>query len=141
MQLSVVYRSVVCLSLLVCASACQNLNGSLNRQELTWLSLHAVDVTQTLSASGDPCYKESAWLTERLIGEHPNEAEVVAWGVGTAIAHWWIGKTLKKNDAPKWLQNFWSYTTIAHTGYTVLNNHGNGVRPFSENQSVSGCGV
>ena len=92
-----------------------------------------------LNASKDPCYKEAAWLTQKLIGEQPSDAQVVAWGIGTAVAHWWIGKTLKEHDAPRWLQNFWSYTTIAHSSYAVINNHQNGVRAFNDNQSVDGC--
>jgi len=61
-------------------SGCQ----SMGRDEMTWQMLHAMDVAQTLNAASDPCYKEDAWLTKRLIGEQPSDSEVLAWGVGTA---------------------------------------------------------
>ncbi len=129
------FRPALLLTLAIAAGGCE----SIDRREAAWLSLHAVDVAQTLSAADDPCYREKTWLTERLIGEQPSDGEVVAWGLGTAVAHWLIGETLKQHDAPRWLQAVWSYTTIAHTGYAVINNHDEGVRVFGDNKNVPGC--
>lgn len=112
---------------------------SVDRQEATWLALHAVDVAQTLNAADDPCYQEDAWLTRRLIGDQPSDGQVLAWGAGTAIAHYMIGKALESSGAPSWLQRTWDLTTIANTGYTVVNNHNNGVRPWGANRPVNGC--
>src|SRR5690606_24078535 len=47
----------------------------MDRRELTWQTLHAIDVAQTLNAASDPCYEEKAWLTQRLIGAQPSDAE------------------------------------------------------------------
>ncbi|TDJ30338.1 MAG: hypothetical protein E2O59_02720, partial [Gammaproteobacteria bacterium] len=56
-------RVPVALLLALFASCCL----TLDRNELTWQTLHAVDVAQTLNAANDPCYIEKAWLTQRMI--------------------------------------------------------------------------
>jgi hypothetical protein len=112
---------------------------SLDRQELTWQTLHAMDVAQTLNAASDPCYKEDAWLTKRLIGSQPSDTEVVAWGVGTAVFHAWISTALEERGAPVWVQKVWELGTLGHTSYAIGNNHEAGVRPFGRNREVPGC--
>lgn len=112
---------------------------TMDNQELAWQALHAVDVAQTLNAAGDPCYREEAWLTKRLIGEQPNDAEVVAWGVATAVVHAWVSYNLEEHGAPRWLQKVWDLGTLGHTTYAISSNHDAGVRPFGDNRPVAGC--
>jgi hypothetical protein len=114
---------------------------SMDREEMVWQGLHVIDVAQTLNAASDPCYKETAWLTKRLIGEQPSDAEVIGWGVGTAIVHWWVARELERRDAPRWLQASWSLGTIGTTGYTIVDNHRNGVRPWGNNLDHDDCHV
>lgn len=131
-------NSFRCIALLACLGwlgGCQ----SMDRQELTWQTMHALDFAQTLNAAGDPCYKEDAWLTKRLIGSQPSDAEVVAWGVGTAVFHAWISNALEARGAPVWVQKLWELGTLGHTTYAVGTNHEAGVRPFGSNRAVEGC--
>ncbi|MFW6093271.1 MAG: hypothetical protein ACODAC_04800 [Pseudomonadota bacterium] len=123
------------LAALPFAGGCQ----SLDRDELTWQTLHAMDVAQTLSAAGDPCYEEEAWLTRRIIGEQPSESEVLAWGIGTSLMHAWVSDALERRNAPGWLQKAWELGTLGHTTYAVGSNHEAGVRPFGRNREVPGC--
>ena len=106
---------------------------SMNREELAWQALHVMDVAQTLNAASDPCYVESAWLTQRLIGEQPRHEEVLAWGVGTAILHMLVSRALEARGAPEWLQRTWSVTTISHTAYALASNHSEGIRMWGDN--------
>lgn len=122
---------------LILLGGCQSLE--LSREEMTWQALHAVDIAQTLSAADDPCYQEDAWLTQKLIGKQPSEAEVLAWGVGTAVGHALITHSLEAINAPKWVQKAWGYTTISYSAYTIVDNHDNGVRAFGDNKDVAGC--
>ncbi len=124
------------LVLVVLLGGCQSLE--FDRSEIAWLTMHAVDVAQTLSAAHDPCYVEDAWLTEKLIGEQPSDAEVLLWGVGTAVVHALVSNLLE-DRAPRWVQKVWDYGTITHTGYAVMSNHDEGVRAFGSNQDVAGC--
>ena len=112
---------------------------SMDREEIAWQALHAVDVAQTMSAARDPCYREAAWLTRSIIGEQPSEAEVLVWGVGTAIIHRWVGLALERRDAPRWVRVAWDLGTIGYTGYTVVDNHQNGVRIWGDNVEHDGC--
>lgn len=112
---------------------------SLDREELTWQTLHAMDVAQTLNAADDPCYKENAWLTKRMIGEQPRDGEVLAWGVGTAVMHAWVSNSLERRGAPVWVQKVWELGTLGHTSYAIGSNHQAGVRPFGDNREVPGC--
>lgn len=128
---------VAVLACLWALGGCQSLE--VDREEMTWQALHAMDVAQTLNAASDPCYKENAWLTKRLIGEQPSDAEVVAWGVGTAVFHAWVSNALDDRGAPVWVQKLWELGTLGHTTYAVGTNHENGVRPFGSNREVEGC--
>jgi hypothetical protein len=112
---------------------------SMDGQEMTWQAMHAIDVAQTLNAASDPCYKEKAWLTSRLIGAQPSDAEVLAWGVATAVVHAWVSHTLRERDAPRWVRTAWDFGTLGHTTYAISNNHDAGVRPFGSNKAVPGC--
>lgn len=112
---------------------------SMDREEMTWQMLHAMDVAQTLNAANDPCYKEDAWLTKRLIGEQPSDSEVLAWGVGTAVIHAWVSGSLEDRGAPRWVQKLWELGTLGHTSYAIGSNHEAGVRPFGSNREVGGC--
>lgn len=128
-------RASAVLFCIIWLSACQ----SMDRQEKTWQVLHAIDVAQTLNAASDPCYKENAWLTKRLIGEQPSDGEVIAWGVGTSLIHAWVSNALEDRGAPIWVQKVWELGTLGHTSYAVGSNHRNGVRPFGDNKDVPGC--
>jgi hypothetical protein len=117
------------------AGGCQ----STDKREMTWQALHAIDVSQTLNAASDPCYKEASFITKRLIGEQPSDAEVMVWGIAMAVTHMWVSNQLEQRDAPRWVQAVWDLGTIGHTGYAVVNNHRNGVRPWGDNKSYDGC--
>lgn len=110
-----------------------------SRREMTWQALHAVDVAQTLNAARDSCYREASWMTKKLIGEQPSNAEVMAWGAATALAHMWISNLLKDRDAPRWVQSAWQVGTIGQTGFAVANNHRIGVRPWGSNEGHDSC--
>ena len=117
------------------AGGCQ----STDKREMTWQALHAIDVSQTLNAASDPCYKEASFITKRLIGEQPSDAEVMVWGIAMAVTHMWVSNQLEERSAPRWVQAVWDLGTIGNTGYAVVNNHHNGVRPWGNNVSHSGC--
>jgi hypothetical protein len=130
-------RARLALASLILLGGCQSLEYG--HEEMTWQALHAMDIAQTLSAADDPCYEEDAWLTQKLIGKQPSDAEVMAWGVGTAVAHLAFANALESWNAPRWLQKAWSYGTISYTGLTVANNYNEGVRMSGNNQDVKGC--
>ncbi|MCZ6709048.1 MAG: hypothetical protein O7B25_01655 [Gammaproteobacteria bacterium] len=117
------------------AGGCQ----STDKREMAWQALHAIDVSQTLNAASDPCYKEASFITKRLIGEQPSDAEVMVWGIAMAVTHMWVSNQLEARDAPRWVQAVWDLGTIGNTGYAVVNNHRNGVRPWGDNASYDGC--
>jgi hypothetical protein len=112
---------------------------TMSRREIAWQALHAVDVAQTLSAARDPCYEEAAWLTRRLIGRQPSDAEVLVWGVGTAAFHAWVSHELHHREAPTWLRMVWDLGTLGQTVYAIGSNHDTGVRIVGDNRPVPGC--
>lgn len=139
-NLSIAQRIRTGFALLICAwwlAGC----SSMSREEKTWQVLHAMDVAQTLNAASDPCYKEKAWVTKRLIGEQPSDGQVLAWGVGTAVMHAWVSSNLEESGAPRWVQKLWELGTLGHTSYAIGSNHDAGVRPFGNNRDVENCYV
>jgi hypothetical protein len=134
-------QSITCLKFPVTVACIVLICGcaNLDRREVTWQVLHAVDVAQTLNAAGDPCYRESNWATRRLIGSQPSDAEVIAWGAGSALLHWAVTEWLRARDAPTWVQRTWGVVTIGAAAYTVAHNHREGIRPWGDN--TGGCGL
>lgn len=130
-------RAWLALTGLIVFGGCHSVE--LSREEISWQTLHAMDIAQTMSAASDPCYEEDAWLTQKLIGRQPSDTEVMAWGVGTAVGHVLVASALDAWNAPEWVQKAWSYGTISYTGFTVANNHNEGVRMFGDNDDVRGC--
>ena len=121
----------------VLSAGCESVG--LSTEEITWQTLHAVDVAQTLSAAEDPCYVEDAYVTRKLIGTQPSTGEVLLWGAGMAVGHAWVSGMLERHHAPGWLRKTWSYATITGTGLAIATNHAEGVRIFGDNEAVDGC--
>lgn len=107
-------------------------------EEITWHSLHAVDIADTLAITRDPdCYYET--VVGPLIGKHPSEGAVVIWGVAWSGVHFLVTDWL--NDHAPSLVRYWQGLTIASTGFWIVHNRNNGVRPFSHNEPPPGvCG-
>ncbi len=108
---------------------------SMPRHERAWLAVHAVDTLQTYNAASDPCFEEVDPMTRSLIGAQPSESDVLKWSVGTALVHLGVSHTLRRIDAPRWLQNGWQAVTIANSAHAVLNNHHAGIRPWGSNRA------
>lgn len=125
----------ITLAAVMLVGGCQ----SMDRPELVWQTLHAVDVAQTLNAASDPCYREVAPLTQAMIGSQPKDHEVILWGVGVSLAHAWIARRMETSNAPRWLKTTWRTVDFSTKTGTVLNNHRIGMRMFGDNRDVAGC--
>jgi uncharacterized membrane protein len=119
------------------AGGCETVG--LSGEEITWQTLHAVDVAQTISAAEDPCYVEDALITRQIIGSQPSGGEVLLWGAGMAVGHAWVSSALEARGAPRWLQKTWSFATITGTGIAIASNHSEGIRVIGSNRPVDGC--
>lgn len=137
MQHRQLLRSVILVAAVAFGGGCESLG--LSGEEITWQTLHAVDVAQTISAADDPCYVEDALITRQIIGSQPNTGEVLLWGAGLAVGHAWISHTLERHHAPMWLRRTWSFATITGTGIAIASNHTAGIRVVGDNKPVDGC--
>ena len=112
--------------LALCLTAC----AGMPRAELAYQAVHAVDTLQTLQIARHPkCYAENdqAWL----IGAHPSEGDVLAWGIGLAALHAAVMKALADREAPRWIQAGWQMVTLGMPAYDVAHNARIGLGPFS----------
>ncbi len=108
--------------------------------EYAWQAMHVIDVAQTLNGPAkDPCYIEVDPITRGLIGKNPSSEAVVLWGIGTGIAHIGVTHLLEKHDAPKWVRVSWHAVSLVTKGHTLISNHREGIRPFGNNEEVTGC--
>lgn len=96
-------------------------------QEKAWQALHLVDSAQTMNIVNNDCYDEGAFLTRKIIGEQPEKERVIAWAVGSSLLHAAVSKELDSGNYPKWMGVTWQSITLIDTGYSVYNNHGNGL--------------
>lgn len=69
------YKQVLLVCLIFLIAGCE----TMPRGEIYFQGLHAVDVLQTLNGPArDACFKETAPVTRRLIGDKPSEGQVLA---------------------------------------------------------------
>jgi len=92
--------------------------------ESAWQTMHVIDTIQTVHLVSDSRYKEveSAWL----IGAHPSDETVLAWSMGTALAHAGITHLLVQNEHPR-LAKIWQYVTLSALCSTVGQNAAIGI--------------
>jgi hypothetical protein len=102
--------------------------SSLPPDEFIWQTAHAFDVAQTVQIAKNPeCYRETDPVTSRLIGEHPSQGGVYAWGIGTAALHAGVSALLEKYDAKPWVKGVWKAVSFTTVIYTVNNNFNEGL--------------
>jgi hypothetical protein len=113
---------VTLLCLLSALGGCTTLQPA----EAVYQTAHAVDISQTLEIARKPAQyreKESAWL----IGEHPSEGKVLAWGIGEAVIHYEVSDLLLKHEHPI-LFDIWQCVTIGDTINDVKGNWSIGLK-------------
>lgn len=109
---------------------------SMSPYEKAWQAMHLVDVAQTLNGpASDPCYSEQDPITSSLIGEHPSRGEVLAWGVGLSVTHYYLGEWVDNSDWPEGVKTLVRSIDIGYKGLTIGNNHETGIRAFGSNAS------
>lgn len=107
------------------------------RGEIAWQSVHALDVLQTVQIAKNPhCFHEDDPFSKRLIGEHPSQGQVVAWGVAFAAVHMSVGAALEHWEAPGWVQVGWQYLTLGAASRAVINNYQQGIGVFNSDSCL-----
>jgi uncharacterized protein YceK len=101
--------------------------SSMSKKEIVWQSLHAVDVAQTLQiAKNADCFAERNPMTVQVIGEHPSEKNVLAWGVLLSIGYHYLDEWLTKNT-PNSTANTFRFLFISDKSVAVMNNFNDGL--------------
>lgn len=130
-----VSRYLLVLALLCGCADLRSFPPETRAEELTWQTLHAIDISQTHGIAHDPdCYYEM--VSDPLIGRHPSQGAVALWGITWATLHFVITDLMVDHDAPPWLVRGWMFVTIGSTAYWVHHNNQIGIRPFGHNEGT-----
>lgn len=107
-------------------------------EERAWQAVHLVDSMQTyrIAQDGGRCYRETDPLTSQLIGETPSRESVIAWSIGTSLAHAAVTEALLRAEQPR-AARIWNYITIGAVGEAVYHNWQIGIRIGAPNK----CGA
>lgn len=113
----------ILLLCLILASPCY---ADISKHEIAWQTMHLIDVMQTIDiARSDGGFYEKNPMTRKFIGSHPEVDDVIKWGVGTSIAHYFImGFIDRKFPNSKYIRiadNLYKFNIIA-------SNHSIGLR-------------
>lgn len=109
--------------------------ATLDKQDVTWLALHAVDVGQTVTIArngysdwegpGNGCWiEEKNPITAAWIGKDPDPAHVYRWGVGWAAIRFgvfWAAEKLGASE--KAISRAKTFTNGVTFGNVVRNQH------------------
>jgi hypothetical protein len=100
---------------------------------------HLADVVQTMHGAGtDPCFSEGDPTTKALIGSHPSQASIFAWGVGYGAVHYGITAWLLDHDHDR-IAAVWEAASIIDTAAVVDHNYSIGVRIGAPNRDDAAC--
>lgn len=72
--------------------------AEISDDEAIWQAMHMIDVMQTIEIAHSDYHAEGENLTNFLISSHPNDTQVYAWGIGSAVAHYFIFKHIDKHS-------------------------------------------
>ncbi len=91
--------------------------------EIAWQAMHVVDVMQTLEIQDHPELKEG--MIHKIIGRQPDDDNVYAWGIGSAIGHYYLMRWIdKKTRHSKNIRRFELFLTVG----VIAHNHEMGIR-------------
>jgi hypothetical protein len=131
-----ILRLLIILALCIVAflaTACETLRQP---EEMTWQTMHAVDMVQTIDGMRDSCVTEGHPLTRRLIGKKPRTAEILGYGLGSAYVHLFISDLLRDQGLERaWA--IWQFVSVTDTAIGMSRNHAIGVRIGKRNKT--GC--
>lgn len=120
-----------------CAGVELNPYKNMSTAEMGWQAMHFIDVGQTLSTSKDNCFKETDFMTRKIIGERPKESRVLMWGAGLSYLHaagsQWLENTDMFSDSAK---NFIRIFDIGIKFDIIYNNHSAGLNFSTSNNRV-----
>ena len=111
---------------------------SMDKHEVAWHTLNAVDMLQTINFAKEyPCYHEANPLTRRIIGKSPSTGEVIAVSLFYSGAIHYMNQWINNHPKmPKWTKNtVFTIQFVTKFDTVVINNHiDGGVRPWGDNR-------
>ena len=106
---------------------------------------NALDYSTTVNVARRPdCYRESAFPTEQILGEHPSVAGVEVYWAASSVAHYaisrWLDREVDTTDSDAWrvARMVWHVATIGVSVRADINNYRIGLRPFGAGAACKG---
>src|SRR4051812_42223635 len=96
-----VIRLLAALAVVSVAFLSQGCSTLQRPEELTWQTMHAVDMVQTVDGMRDSCVREGHPLTRFLIGSKPDTKRILAYGAGSAYLHLFISDIMLDQGAER----------------------------------------
>ena len=90
--------------------------------EAAYQTLNVVDTLQTMRVARHPDQwgeSTSTWV----IGEHPSQSKVVAWGLIKAAGHSFVTNELVTENVPQPIIRAWQWITLLDITYAVNGNY------------------
>lgn len=87
------YRIILFIIVLSPLASAEKYNST--HYEIAWQVMHVVDVMQTLEIQDHPNLRESH--SHWIIGRQPDDDNVYAWGLASAVTHYYLMKWIDNN--------------------------------------------
>ena len=113
-----------CMLIAWALSGCAALPLEQRTEESAYQALHLADMMQTLDIKNHAGHHES----NPILGQHPNDGQVVAYFAAEAGLHYVVTKALYDGDAPMWAQRLWQGAWLYWETDNVYTNHQHGIR-------------
>jgi hypothetical protein len=130
---------IILIASAMCLSGCASLHTFNNGAEVAWQAAHLVDVLQTEHGPAmDPCYGEADVVTRAIVGVHPNQGAVAAWGIGFGGLHYIVTDALQEFGWER-VATMWEAATIIDTADVIGHNYSIGIRVGAANKPPASC--
>ena len=94
--------------------------------EYVWQVGHVLDIYQTFKCAHRKGCREAGGASN-IIGNHPSDFEIAAWGIGMGAAHYFIAR--EASEINPWAGRVFEGITIAVKADTVIANWKIGLHP------------
>lgn len=119
--------AVLALVMYLCASAKADETIDRSTPNLEWV--YDVAATADMLTTLDIRHHHPELVENNVVlGEHPSDAKVIGWFVGTDALHWAITRELVNGDVPRPLINAWECVSIGIEAGFAARNYSLGLR-------------
>ena len=122
---------ILAITMVILFSGCTGNGERLPMREYAFHTLNLIDAGQTMHVARSPeCWRESGVPTKYILGDHPNQSEVLPLFLVYSAVYHYANRWLDKRPKYRTFQRIYNVSMIGAKAWTVYNNNAKGLDPW-----------